>query len=167
VADCQPLITPEFLNAMTGADVSDTARTEWVISTVSTLIGEELGGCVDPTSATMKLRVVCAQYCSYVMSSGSGSGASGNLRAEQIGDYRVEYQSSNKNDSFDLSVLRELLQSMHGGSTYTVTTMDTRTESSVHYFDSFDPGYDEVEDGEREGILGDDDDLFLDATVGS
>jgi hypothetical protein len=167
VADCQPLITPEFLAAMTGADVSDAARTEWVIVTVSTLIGEELGGCVDPTTSTMKLRVVCAQYCAYVMQSGSGSGAAGNLRAEQIGDYRVEYQSSNKNDSFDLSVLRELLQSMHGESAYTITTIEQRYESSTPYFDPFDPGFDEVEDGEMLGLFGDGDDLALDEAVGS
>lgn len=152
MADCLPLITPEFLHTVTGVDISDTATVESLIIITSTLIGEELGGCVDPDTASMKLRVVCAEYTAYCMTSGAGGGT--DLRAEQIGDYRVEYQSSNKNDSFDLQVLREMLQSMHGASTYTVTTTDVKANSGVPFFDSFDPGWDEVAEGERIGIAG-------------
>ena len=94
--------------------------------------------------------MVCAQYVSFVMGSGSG-GAAGGVRAEQIGDYRIEYQRSNS-DSFDLQTLRDMLNSMHGDSAYTVTTLDERRSSSIPSFDSFDPDYDEVLEGEIVGI---------------
>jgi len=125
VAVCLPLIDVEFLKLTTGADVSDRASTEALIGIVSSLIGEEFGGCVDPADASMRLKVICAEYTSFVMGTGSGGPATG-LRAEQIGDYRVEYQSSNKADSFDLQVLRGMLASIHGPSAYTLTTMNDR-----------------------------------------
>lgn len=126
MADCLPLITPEFLHTVTGVDVSDTASVEALILITSTLIGEELGGCVDPETATMKLRVVCAQYTAYSMSPrGSGPAA---VRAEQVGDYRVEYQAQGNSDMFDLQVLRDMLSSMHGGSAYSVSTLSDRLQ---------------------------------------
>jgi hypothetical protein len=147
VADCLPLITPDFLHTVTGVDVSDTAAVEELIVITSTLIGEELGGCVDPETATMKLRVVCAQYTAYVMTSGAG-GSSAALRAEQIGDYRVEYQNSSS-DQFDLQVLRDMLASMHGGSAYSVSTLGETKESGTPHFDYWDPSYMAVVDGKR------------------
>ena len=171
MADCDPLITPEFLHLTTGADITDEASVEALIVIVSTLIGEELGACVVPADADMRLRIVCAQYTSYVMSSGSGGGGpAGNLRAEQIGDYRVEYQSSNKGDAFDLQVLRDMLASMYGASTYTVSTTDEVVVSGLPYFQSYTPGWDEVEDGERDGIAAPfygDGGVGLDEAVGS
>ena len=126
MADCQPLITKDFLHSVTGADISDGTAVDALIVIVSTLIGEELGGCVAPASASMKLRVVCAQYTAYCMTP-RGAGPSA-VRAEQVGDYRVEYQTSGGGDAFDLQVLRDMLASMHAGSTYTVNTLADKTD---------------------------------------
>lgn len=151
MADCEALIDAEFLHLTTGADISDSVSVGALIVVVSTLIGEELGACVAPAAATMKLRLVCAQYTSFVMSSGPGTGQVGTLRAEQIGDYRVEYNSTSS-DSFNLQVLRDMLKSMNGSTTYSVQTTGAKVASGLPYFDVFDPGWDEVEDGERYGI---------------
>jgi hypothetical protein len=145
---CLPLIEPEFLGLVTGVDVSDTASVEALILVTSGLIGEELGGCVDPTTASMKLRVVAAQYTAYVMSSGSGTSGPAAIRAEQVGDYRVEYQRA-QSDQFDLQVLRDMLASMHGGSAYSVSTLSDVNESSSPHVDYWDPSYQAVLDGKR------------------
>ena len=56
----------------------------------------------------------------------------GALRAEQIGDYRVEYQGNRTSES-DLQVLRDMLSAMYGGSTYSVNTLVEKQESlAVH-----------------------------------
>lgn len=136
MADCLPLITAAFLQTVTKVDVADTSEVDSLIVIVSTLIGEELGGCVVPAQASMKLRVVCAEYTAFCMTNGAGGGAE--LRAEQMGDYRVEYQISGR-DAFDLQVLRDMLASMYGASTYTVSTVDTRTDQTYHYVEYFDP----------------------------
>lgn len=132
MADCDPLISAAFLNIVTGADiVSDPARVDAVIIIVSTLIGEENGNvCIVPAAASMKLRVVCAQYTSYVLGSGTGTTVAERVRAEQIGDYRVEYQNRG-DEQYDLQLLRDMLNAMYGQSTYTINTMADKTSNRV------------------------------------
>lgn len=161
MADCLPLITAAFLKTVTKVDVTDTEEADSLITIVSTLIGEELGGCVVPSAASMKLRVVCAEYTAFCMGSGAGGGS--DLRAEQIGDYRVEYQSSDRGDAFDLQVLRDMLASMHGASTYTVSTVDTRTDQTSHYVEYFDPlGVSAMQSDDPGAYIG-----YLDIGIGS
>jgi hypothetical protein len=135
MTDCQPLITPEFLHTVTGVDVSDPTAAEAIITIASTLIGEELGACVDPASASMKIRMVCAQYTAFCMGDSGGASPSG-IRAEQVGDYRIEYQS-NGDDRFNLQVLRDMLASMYGGSSYSVGTLEKRRESLMPQYEWF------------------------------
>jgi hypothetical protein len=131
MADCEALVDTTFVKTVTGVDVSDTDRVESLIVIASTLIGEEFGACVDPDEASMRLRTVCANYVAYMMTSGAG-GAAGALRAEQIGDYRVEYQGNRTSES-DLQVLRDMLSAMYGGSAYSVGTLVEKRETlAVH-----------------------------------
>lgn len=145
--DCSPLIDAAFLQTVTGVDVSNSTTVDDLIVIVSSLIGEELGGCVAPETASMKLRVVCAQYTAYVMNNGSTGGAAP-LRAEQIGDYRVEYQRTSE-DRFDLQVLRDMLATMNSGSAYSVSTLGDTVQGYIPRVDYWDPNYIDTVDGKR------------------
>jgi hypothetical protein len=125
VARCEPIIDATFLQTVTGADISDTARVDELISVVSDLCAEELLGpnrCVNPELAPMRLKVVVAEYVYFNMKASSTEQI---VRAETVGDYRVEYQTK-QIPGFDLNVLRAMLKPLRIRY-YTLRTMDDLT----------------------------------------
>jgi len=127
MARCEPIIDAEFLQTVTGADISDLARVDELISVVSDLCAEELLGpyrCVNPELAPMRLKVVVAEYVYFNMKASSTEQI---VRAETVGDYRVEYQTK-QTPGFDLTVLRQMLKPLRTRY-YTMRTMDDLTNT--------------------------------------
>ena len=124
MADCDPLIDAGYVATVTGADVSDSDRVEALIQITSNLVGEILGtGCVDPAEASTRLKVTVAQFVARGLASTPQQEA---VRAEQIGDYRVEFVAGTTgNVGIDVDVLRKMLTPlMPGGKNYSVQTID-------------------------------------------
>lgn len=123
MARCEPIIDAEFVKTITGCDITDLSRVDDLISVTSDLVAEELLGpnmCVVPSAAPMRLKVIVAEYVGYNLVSRAADQV---VRAETVGDYRVEYQSSNSS-GMDLERLRRMLKPLRVRN-YTVKTMDT------------------------------------------
>lgn len=87
------LVTPEYVAAVTGADISDTQRVELLIGEASRLVEEYLGMRFTADDAPTAVRQAVAILVAGALSGGGGApgGGDGDVKAEQIGDYRVEY----------------------------------------------------------------------------
>lgn len=130
MARCEPIIDAEFVKTITGADISDLARVDDLISVTSDLVAEELLGpnlCVNPDLAPMRLKVIVAEFVAFNLVSRPNDQV---VKAETVGDYRVEYQSSNTS-GMDLERLRRMLKPLRVRS-YTVRTIDDLQSEGSH-----------------------------------
>lgn len=122
MARCEPLIDAVFVKTVTGADISDLSRVDELISITSDLVAEELVGptaCIDPTKAQMRLKVIVAEFVAYNLATRPGDQV---VKAEAVGDYRVEYQTSNT-AGMDLERLKRMLKPLRNRA-YTIHTID-------------------------------------------
>lgn len=133
MSNCQPIIDANFLHMVTGVDISDIERIDNLISLVSDLIAAEMGGvCQDPDNCDIRVKVVCAQYVAHVLD--ASDDGSGSIKAETIGDYRVEYRPG-ASDGFDLPMLRRMLSPVLGRA-YSTTTWNVERSSYWPYDDN-------------------------------
>lgn len=122
MARCEPIVDAMFVKTITGVDISDLNRVDELISVTSDLVAEELLGptaCIDPALAPMRLKVIVAEFVAYNLSTRPGDQV---VKAEAVGDYRVEYQTSNTS-GMDLERLKKMLKPLRTRA-YTVHTMD-------------------------------------------
>jgi hypothetical protein len=120
MAECPPLVDAQFVALVTGADTSDFSKVDALISLSSALIARELGvTCVDPDQADVRVKVVCAQFVGALLQEATHDAM---VRAETVGDYRVEYLANSVRGA-DLAYLRKLLGPIRGMN-YSVTTLD-------------------------------------------
>lgn len=123
MARCEPIVDAVFVQKVTGVDISDLERVDELISITSDLCAEQLLGadrCIDPARAPMQLKVIVAEFVAYNLSTRPNDQV---VKAETVGDYRVEYQASNTG-GMDLQRLKEMLRPLRLRF-YTVQTMDT------------------------------------------
>lgn len=123
MARCEPIVDAVFVQKVTGVDISDLQRVDELISITSDLCAEQLLGpdrCIDPDRAPMQLKVIVAEFVAYNLSTRPNDQV---VKAETVGDYRVEYQASNT-AGMDLRRLKEMLRPLRLRF-YTVQTMDT------------------------------------------
>jgi hypothetical protein len=122
MARCEPIVDAAFVQMVTGADISDLKRVDELISVTSDLVAEELVGptaCINPELAQMRLKVIVAEFVAYNLTIRPNDQV---VKAETIGDYRVEYQNSN-GSGMDLGRLRMMLKPLRNRA-YTVHTID-------------------------------------------
>lgn len=122
MARCEPLVDAVFVQTVTGVEITDLQRLDELISVTSDLVAEELIGpnaCIDPARVEMRLKMIVAQYVAYLLSNKSTDQS---VKAETVGDYRVEYQT-NLQAGFDLFKLRQMLKPLRIRS-YTTVTVD-------------------------------------------
>ena len=122
MARCEPIVDAMFVKTVTGVDISDLSRVDELISITSDLVAEELVGpmaCIDPATAQMRLKVIVAEFVAYNLTIRPNDQV---VKAEAVGDYRVEYQTSN-GSGMDLTRLRQMLKPLRNRA-YTVHTMD-------------------------------------------
>jgi hypothetical protein len=125
MARCEPIIDAIFVQKVTGADISDLSRVDELISITSDLVAEEILGttrCFSPDLAPMQLKVIVAEFVAYNLTTKPNDQI---VRAETVGDYRVEYQSSNS-AGMDLDRLKRMLKPLRVRN-YTTRTVDTLT----------------------------------------
>lgn len=125
MARCEPLVDAVFVQTVTGVEIADLQRVDELISVTSDLVAEELIGpnaCINPQTVQMRLKLIVAQYVAYLLTTKSTDQT---LKAETVGDYRVEYQT-NVNSGFDLVKLRQMLSPLRIRA-YTVHTIDDLT----------------------------------------
>lgn len=122
MARCEPIVDAAFVQKVTGADITDLYRVDELISITSDLVAEELLGpsrCISPDLAPMQLKVIVAEFVAYNLATRPNDQI---VRAETVGDYRVEYQTSNT-AGMDLQRLKQMLKPLRVRF-YTVQTMD-------------------------------------------
>lgn len=122
MARCEPIIDAEFVKTVTGADISNLQRVDELISITSDLVAEELVGptaCINPELAPMRLKVVVAEFVAYNLTIRPGDQV---VKAEAMGDYRVEYQTTSTS-GMDLDRLKRMLKPLRVRA-YTVHTVD-------------------------------------------
>jgi hypothetical protein len=119
---CEPIIDAQFVHTVTGCDISNLERVDDLISITSDLVAEELVGpqrCIIPDQAPMRLKVIVAEFVAFNLSINPNDQI---VKAETVGDYRVEYQSSNTS-GMDLQRLKAMLKPLRTRA-YTVRTID-------------------------------------------
>jgi hypothetical protein len=122
MARCEPIVDAVFVKTVTGCDITDLSRVDELISITSDLVAEELLGpvaCVNPALAPMRLKVIVAEFVAYNLSVRPNDQI---VKAEAVGDYRVEYQTSNTS-GMDLERLKRMLKPLRTRN-YTVQTID-------------------------------------------
>jgi hypothetical protein len=104
------LVTPEYVEATTGADVSDTERVTFLIEEASALVMEWLGRTFDSTTAPTAVKQAVAILVAGALN-GSSPSSPEEVKAEQIGDYRVEYAGAGRYTSgLDIRRVEYLLE---------------------------------------------------------
>lgn len=129
--DVLPLVTPEYVAAMTGADVTaDPARTALLIDEASQLVCEAIPRYYTPETAPAAVRQAVAILVASALESPAGGGGTGGdaaIKSEQIGDYRVEYAGAGSYTSgLDVRRVDYLLEPLrtHGYSIVTDVPLD-------------------------------------------
>lgn len=125
--NCPPLIDAAFVQQATGADISDLERVDTLISITSDMVSEELVGnysCIDPDQAPMRLKIVVAEFVAQNLVTRPTDQV---VKAETVGDYRVEYAQPFKS-GLDLQTLHKMLAPFRRRY-YTVQTMPDLTNS--------------------------------------
>jgi hypothetical protein len=115
------IITPEYVAAVTGADVSDTPRVELLIGEATSLVEEWLDRTFDddmPAAVRQAIAILVAG----ALTDGN-PGSEGDVKAEQIGDYRVEYAGiGTYSPGLDIRRVIYLLTPCRGGGPRAVRT---------------------------------------------
>jgi hypothetical protein len=128
-----PLVDQPFVLNVTGVDIGTEAggRGAKLIEIVTGLVAEDLGFAADtdPTTVSMHVRVVAAQYVATMFVAGSSADPTSSVKAEQIDDYRVEYAVPGGGPSINLAALHDDLvtaNSAGASKSYSVSTLGER-----------------------------------------
>lgn len=116
-----PLINASYVTLVGGrtfTDVEET-RVEGLITIASNLVRSAAKADYSSTTAPEFARLAVARLVLSAFDSGQDS--DGNVRAEQIGDYRVEYQRAASVQDMDLSIIDDLIKRI-GRRAYSVRT---------------------------------------------
>lgn len=84
------LVDTAYVQTVHGATITDTTRCTALIGITSDIVREYCGTDWSSTTAPAQIKLVTAQLVSDAISKAPADSAA--VRAEQIGDYRVEYQ---------------------------------------------------------------------------
>lgn len=111
------LVTPEYVAASTGADVSDEERTNFLIGEASSLVMDYLGKTYTPENAPTAVKQAVSIMVADVLEDDGEGGGGGDVKAEQVGDYRVEFANAGKYTAgLDIRQVEYLLAMVDGGS---------------------------------------------------
>lgn len=122
------LVTAEYVGLLTGVDVNtDADRTDFLITEASALVQERCGTtwttATVPTVVKQAIAILVAQALLAAVGEGDGGGVvPPNLRAEQIGDYRVEFDPRAPLPGMDIAAVAHLLAPWMARSVYSVQT---------------------------------------------
>jgi hypothetical protein len=112
------LVSPEYVASSTGADITgDPARVEFLIGEAGSLICESLGRAYTPETVPVAVKQAIAILVNTALAADPGEGgATGGVKAEQIGDYRVEFATAGVYTSgLDLRQVAYLLDPLRAG----------------------------------------------------
>jgi hypothetical protein len=112
------LVTPEYVASSTGADITgDPTRVEFLIGEAGSLICESLGRAYTPETVPVAVKQAIAILVSTALASDGGEGgATGAVKAEAIGDYRVEFATAGVYTSgLDIRQVEYLLGPLRSG----------------------------------------------------
>jgi hypothetical protein len=103
------LIDVAYVETISGSEVAegDEARCEALIEIASDLVREEVGTAYTPENAPAKAKQA---VCQLVLSALNAPGDESVVKAEQIGDYRVEF--SRPGGVMDISTVEHLLEGL-------------------------------------------------------
>jgi len=108
-----PLISPDYLTTFDGRTFTAGAETDRVNGLIAIASNLVRGACkrdFSSTTAPELARVAVARLVLSALDQGSGSEKDTNLRVEQIGDYRVEYQRTPAVQDMDLTLVEDLIK---------------------------------------------------------
>lgn len=109
------LVTPQYVAASTGADVTDVERTQFLIGEASSLVMDYVGRTYTPETAPTAVKQAVSIMVASALEAGGTDG--GDVKAEQIGDYRVEFGGAGQyTDGLDIRQVEYLLAMVAGGS---------------------------------------------------
>ena len=108
------LITAEYVAASTGADVAgDPKRVGFLILEASTMVMEYLGRPYTPENAPVAVKQAVAVMVSSVLADKDTTAP--DIKAESIGDYRVEFQAGGFTSGLDIRQVAYLLAPLRSG----------------------------------------------------
>lgn len=114
------LVTPGYVAAVTGADISDDARVALLIDEASALVMEHLSREYTAETAPVAVRQAVAILVAGAL---GGDSESDGVKAEQIGDYRVEFAGGRFTSGLDIRRVEYLLAPLRlAGSARSVRT---------------------------------------------
>lgn len=117
-----PLVNAAYLTLIDGRTFTEDelARVNGLITIASNLVRSSAKIDYAATTAPEFARLAVARLVLSALDTGSTSESDANVRAEQIGDYRVEYQRSPAVQDMDMSIIEDLLRRIRRSS-YSVT----------------------------------------------
>lgn len=115
------LVTPEYVAATTGADISDRERVEFLIGEASEMVMDYLGQEFTPENCPVAVKQAVSIMVDGALDESDGDA---DLKAEQVGDYRVEYAgSANYASGLDLRRVEHLLGMVRGTGRSVITAI--------------------------------------------
>lgn len=105
-----PLVNADYVALIGDRTFTDTEVTKVnaLIPIASNLVRQRLKYDVSATTAPENARVAVARLCLSVVDGGASGDA--NVRAEQIGDYRIEFQRGSTFQVMDMELVEDLLK---------------------------------------------------------
>ena len=88
------LVTPEYVEATTGADISDRPHVEFLIGQASEMVMEYLGRTLTPDDCPVAVKQAVSVMVDGALPGADATSGDANIKSEQVGDYRVEYKGS-------------------------------------------------------------------------
>lgn len=104
------LITPEYVAQVTGADVTDLNRVLLLIAEATEVVYAYLRRPIPSERPPAIIRIAIAS----VVANSLSAAEAGNVRAEQIGDYRIEFGQASGAVGFDLRPVAHILDRYRG-----------------------------------------------------
>jgi hypothetical protein len=117
-------VTADYVAAVTGADIADATRVGILIDAATKVVSQDArqpAWLTAGASVPEPARIAAAQLVAYALA-GAGAGVAGPIRAEQIGDYRVEFAQGAISFGMDPARVRDLYAAWRLGAYQTVTT---------------------------------------------
>lgn len=104
----EALVTPEYVASSTGADIdTDPTRVDFLIVEASTMVCEYLGR--EYTAADVPVAIKQAVSIMVATVLGDSDASSPDIKAESIGDYRVEFIAGQYTSGLDIRQVDYLL----------------------------------------------------------
>jgi len=109
----EPLVTPEYVAASTGADVTtDPARVDFLILEASAMVCEWLGRTYAAADAPVAVKQAVSIMVANVL--GDTDPSSPDVKSEAIGDYKVEFETGTSSTGLDIRQVEYLLTGLKG-----------------------------------------------------